>query len=110
MRTTTSTCVSKTDDDGGTHRVYMMMSEEANSIKVLNDFGILVTGILLGTDLATGDVYWYHANIGNKEYGYFDPAADYANTKMGDIKWDHDLFYTDGNFAPVWNAIQTFSR
>ena len=98
----------KTDDDGGTHRVYMM-SEEANSIKVLNDFSILVTGILLGTDLATGDVYWYHANIGNKEYGYFDPAADYANTKMGDIKWDHDLFYTDGNFAPVWNAIQTFT-
>ena len=62
-----------------------------------------------GNRLATGDVYWYHANIGNKEYGYFDPAADYANTNMGDIKWDHDLFYTDGNFAPVWNAIQTFT-
>ena len=37
------------------------------------------------------------------------PVADYANTNMGDIKWDHDLFYTDGNFAPVWNAIQTFT-
>lgn len=35
--------------------------------------------------------------------------SDYANTNMGDIKWDHDLFYTDGNFAPVWNAIQTFT-
>lgn len=95
-------------DDGGKHRVYMM-NEEAGNIKVLNDFGILVTGILLSTDLATGNVYWYHTNIGNKGYGYFDPVADYANTNMGDIKWDHDLFYTDGNFAPVWNAIQTFT-
>ena len=64
-----------------------MMNEEAGNIKVLNDFGILVTGILLSTDLATGNVYWYHTNIGNKGYGYFDPVADYANTNMGDIKW-----------------------
>lgn len=59
-----------------------MMNEEAGNIKVLNDFGILVTGILLSTDLATGNVYWYHTNIGNKGYGYFDPVADYANTNM----------------------------
>lgn len=94
--------------DGGKHRVYMM-NEEAGNIKVLNDFGILVTGILLSTDLATGNVYWSHANFTNKEYGYFDPSADYVNTKIGDIKWDRDLFYTTGEqYLAVWNAAQTF--
>lgn len=94
-------------NESGTHRVYMM-NEQAGNSKVLHDYNIIVTSILLGTDLATGNVCWYHANISNKEYGYFDPLADYANTNLGDIKWDHDLFFTNGAFAPVWNAIKTF--
>lgn len=87
------------------HRVYMM-SEEAGSIKLLNDFGILVTGIILSRDYKSGNVYWWHTNMGNEDFGYFDPVADYASVGSGKTKWDKPLSYTEG--MPSWGGRQGF--
>ena len=88
-----------------THRIYMM-NEEAGNIKMLNDFGILVTGIILSRDYKSGNVYWWHTNMGNEDFGYFDPVADYASVGGGKTKWDKPLAFTDG--MPSWGGRQGF--
>lgn len=88
------------------HRVYMM-NEEAGSIKLAYDFGIFLSSIILAQNCQTGEVYFWQSNMGNNDYGYFDPAADYAGVTSGQIVWDSKLPYTDG--MPCWGGRSGFA-
>ena len=44
--------------------------------------------------------------MGNEDFGYFDPVADYASVGSGKTKWDKPLSYTEG--MPSWGGRQGF--
>ena len=82
-------------------------AEGGFALSLAYDFGIFLSSIILAQNCQTGEVYFWQSNMGNNDYGYFAPSADYAGVTSGQVKWDSPLPYTDG--MPCWGGRSGFA-